>query len=119
MLDESELMTEAKNLGAPFELLMKVKKLGKLPVPNFAAGGVATPADAALCMQLGAETVFVGSGIFKSESPEKFAKAIVKAVAGFDRPEEVLAASRNLDAAMRGLEIKTLPQEELMAERGW
>lgn len=119
MLDESELMTEAKNLGAPYELLVKVRKLGKLPVPNFAAGGVATPADAALCMQLGAETVFVGSGIFKSASPEKFARAIVRATAGYDRPEEVLAASRGLDAAMRGLEIKTIPEAEKMSERGW
>ncbi len=119
MLDESELMTEAKNLGAPYELLLKVRKYGKLPVPNFAAGGVATPADAALCMQLGAETVFVGSGIFKSDSPEKFARAIVRAVAGFDRPEEVLAASKGLSAAMRGLEIKTIPESEKMSERGW
>lgn len=119
MLDESELMTEAKNMGAPYELLLKVRKYGKLPVPNFAAGGVATPADAALCMQLGAETVFVGSGIFKSASPEKFAKAIVRATAGYNRPEEVLAASKGLDAAMRGLEIKTIPESEKMSERGW
>ncbi len=118
-LDDSELMTEAKNLGAPFELLLKVRKMGKLPVPNFAAGGIATPADAALCMQLGAETVFVGSGIFKSDSPEKFARAIVKAVAGFDRPLEVLEASRGLAQAMRGIEIKTIPENERMAERGW
>lgn len=119
VLDESELMTEAKNMGAPYELLLKVRKFGKLPVPNFAAGGVATPADAALCMQLGAETVFVGSGIFKSDSPEKFARAIVRAVAGFDRPTEVLAASKGLASAMRGLEIKTIPEAEKMSERGW
>ena len=118
-LDESELMTEAKNLGAPYDLVLKVRKLGKLPVPNFAAGGVATPADAALCMQLGAETVFVGSGIFKSEAPEKFARAIVRAVSGFDQPREVLAASRNLAPAMRGLELALLPANERMAERGW
>jgi pyridoxal 5'-phosphate synthase pdxS subunit len=118
-LDESELMTEAKNLGAPYELLLKIKKRGKLPVPNFAAGGVATPADASLCMQLGAETVFVGSGIFKSDDPEKFARAIVRAVAGFDRAEEVLEASRGLSGAMRGLEIKTIPEAERMADRGW
>ncbi|MEZ4815626.1 MAG: pyridoxal 5'-phosphate synthase lyase subunit PdxS [Bdellovibrionota bacterium] len=118
-LDEAELMTEAKNMGAPYELLLKVRKFGKLPVPNFAAGGVATPADAALCMQLGAETVFVGSGIFKSDSPEKFARAIVRAVAGFDRPTEVLAASKGLASAMRGLEIKTIPEAEKMSERGW
>ena len=118
-MDESEVMTEAKNMGAPYELLLKIRKTGKLPVPNFAAGGIATPADAALCMQLGAETVFVGSGIFKSESPEKFAKAIVRAVAGFNRPEEVLAASRGLSPAMRGIEIKTIPASEKMADRGW
>lgn len=118
-LDDAELMTEAKNIGAPFELLRRVKKYAKLPVPNFAAGGVATPADAALCMQLGAETVFVGSGIFKSEAPEKFARAIVRAVAGWDRPTEVLEASRGLSAPMRGLEIKTIPETERMAERGW
>jgi pyridoxal 5'-phosphate synthase pdxS subunit len=118
-LDESELMTEAKNLGAPYELLVKVRKAKKLPVPNFAAGGVATPADASLCMQLGAETVFVGSGIFKSDAPEKFARSIVKAVAGFDRPLEVLEASRNLAPAMRGIEIKTIPLDERLAERGW
>ena len=118
-LSPEELMTEAKNMGAPYEILLKVHRSGKLPVPNFAAGGVATPADASLCMQLGAETVFVGSGIFKSDSPEKFARAIVRAVAGFDRPEEVLEASKGLSGAMKGLEIKTIPESERMSDRGW
>ena len=118
-LDDEELMTEAKTLGTPYELLRLVKKLGRLPVPNFAAGGVSTPADASLVMQLGAESVFVGSGIFKSENPEAFAKAIVRAVAEFDRPKSVLGASRGLAAAMRGIEMKTIPHEERLAARGW
>ena len=113
-LDEPELMAEAKRLGAPYELLLRVKALGRLPVPNFAAGGVATPADAALMMQLGAETVFVGSGIFKSESPEAFARAIVKAVARYRDPEALVEASRNLAAPMRGVEANVR-----LAERGW
>lgn len=118
-LDDAELMTEAKNLGAPFELLKLIRKTGKLPVPNFAAGGISTPADAALCMQLGAETVFVGSGIFKSENPFAFAKAIVKAVVQFDNPQAVLEASMGLSAPMRGIEMKTLSDNEKMANRGW
>ncbi len=118
-LDAAELMTEAKNLGAPYELLLKVRELGKLPVPNFAAGGVSTPADAALCLQLGAEAVFVGSGIFKSSNPKAFAAAIVKAAARYKDPEILLEVSRDLGAAMRGLELKTLAPEQRMAERGW
>lgn len=119
-LDDAELMTEAKDMGAPFELLKLVKELGKLPVPNFAAGGIATPADAALCMQLGAETVFVGSGIFKSENPEQYAKAIVKATAHFDDPAIVLEASKELEGvAMRGTEISELEEPMKMANRGW
>jgi pyridoxal 5'-phosphate synthase pdxS subunit len=119
-LDNEELMTEAKNMGAPFELLKVVKELGRLPVPNFAAGGIATPADAALCMQLGAETVFVGSGIFKSENPAGFAKAIVKATAHFDDPKMVLEASKGLGGeAMRGVEIATIEEPMRMANRGW
>ncbi len=118
-LDEAELMTEAKNLGAPFELVCLVKKLGKLPVPSFAAGGISTPADAALVMQLGAESVFVGSGIFKSENPVAFARAIVKAVVQFNDPQALLEASKKLPAAMPGLEVRTLPQEQRMSERGW
>jgi len=118
-LSDEELMTEAKNLGAPFELLQQVKMLGRLPVPNFAAGGVATPADASLVMQLGAESVFVGSGIFKSENPELFAKAIVRAVVEFEKPKAVLEASRGLKQPMRGIEMKTIPHEERLAARGW
>lgn len=118
-LADDELMTEAKNLGAPFELLKYVQKEGKLPVPNFAAGGVATPADAALCMQLGAETVFVGSGIFKSDNPEKFAKSIVRAVTRYEDAVEILAASRSLGSAMSGIELSSLTEADRMAERGW
>lgn len=119
LLDDAELMTEAKNLGAPFELVKMVKEQGRLPVPNFAAGGVATPADAALCMQLGAETVFVGSGIFKSEDPAKFAKAIVKATAHYTDPKMVLDASKGLGEAMRGTALETLDDSQRMANRGW
>ena len=119
VMDDSELMTEAKNLAAPFELVKLIKELGRLPVPNFAAGGIATPADAALCMQLGAETVFVGSGIFKSDEPAKFAKAIVKATAYFDDPKMVLEASKGLGAAMPGLEISGIDAPMRMANRGW
>ena len=119
-MDEAELMTFAKDIGAPFELLKLVRAEGKLPVPNFAAGGIATPADAALCMQLGAETVFVGSGIFKSDNPEKFAKAIVKATAHFDDPAIVLEASKELEGvAMRGTEISEIEEPMKMANRGW
>ncbi len=118
--DESELMTMARNYGAPFELLKIVKAEGRLPVPNFAAGGIATPADAALCMQLGAETVFVGSGIFKSDNPEKFARAIVKATAHYNDPAIVLEASQELEGvAMRGTEISEIEAPMVMANRGW
>lgn len=117
---EEELMTIAKEMGAPYELLRIVKTEGRLPVPNFAAGGIATPADAALCMQLGAETVFVGSGIFKSDNPSAFAKAIVKATAHYDDPQMVLEASRGLDGdPMKGNEISSLEPDQLMANRGW
>ena len=119
-MDETELMTEAKNMGAPYELLKIVKQEGRLPVPNFAAGGIATPADAALCMQLGAESVFVGSGIFKSDNPVKFAHAIVKATAHYDDPKIVLEASKELEGvAMRGTEISELEEPMKMANRGW
>jgi pyridoxal 5'-phosphate synthase pdxS subunit len=117
--DDAELMTAAKNLGAPYELVKLVKEIGRLPVPNFAAGGIATPADAALCMQLGAETVFVGSGIFKSENPALFAKAIVKATTHFDNPKIVLEASKGLGTAMPGLEISGIEEPMRMANRGW
>ncbi len=118
-LDDAELMTEARDLGAPFEMLKILREHKGLPVPNFAAGGIATPADAALCMQLGAQTVFVGSGIFKSDDPSTFAKAIVKATAHFDDPKMVLEASKGLGAAMTGTEISTIDDAQLMANRGW
>jgi pyridoxal 5'-phosphate synthase pdxS subunit len=114
-----ELMKQAKELGAPFELVQEVHKTGKLPVVNFAAGGVATPADAALMMQLGAEGVFVGSGIFKSSNPEVRAKAIVKATTHYQDPAIIAEVSKNLGEAMAGLDIKQIPSEELLAQRGW
>jgi len=114
-----ELVAEAKALGAPLELVAKVQKTGRLPVVNFAAGGIATPADAALMMQLGAEGVFVGSGIFKSSNPEVMAKAIVKATTHYRDPEIIAEASRGLGAAMPGLDIKTIAEENLLSSRGW
>jgi pyridoxal 5'-phosphate synthase pdxS subunit len=116
---QDELMTEAKEMGAPFELVEGIYKTGKLPVVNFAAGGVATPADAALMMQLGADGVFVGSGIFKSSNPEARAKAIVKATTHFQDPKIIAEVSKNLGEAMTGLDIKQIPVEELLASRGW
>jgi len=116
---QDELMARAKELGAPFELVEEVHKTGKLPVVNFAAGGVATPADAALMMQLGADGVFVGSGIFKSSNPEVRAKAIVKATTHFRDPQIIAEVSKNLGDAMRGLDIKEIPTEQLLAPRGW
>jgi pyridoxal 5'-phosphate synthase pdxS subunit len=118
-LPEEELVAEAKVLGAPLELVMEVRKAGKLPVVNFAAGGVATPADAALMMQLGAEGVFVGSGIFKSSDPSARAQAIVKATTHYQDPAIVAEASKGLGAAMPGLDIKAIPQQELLSPRGW
>ena len=118
LLDEEELMTEAKRLGAPYELVCLVKQEGRLPVPNFAAGGIATPADAALAMQLGAESVFVGSGIFKSENPETYARAVVKAVLSYDDPAAILEASKGLGNPMKGLEMGTL-QADRFSKRGW
>lgn len=129
-MDESELMRESKNLMAPFELVKYVHDNGKLPVPNFAAGGVATPADAALMVQLGAETVFVGSGIFKAGSDIKdkaeriniqsrLAAAIVRAVTHANDPAEVLAAQRDQGAVMVGLDVRSMPEEEKLASRGW
>ncbi len=116
---DDELMAEAKALGAPFELVQEVHQLGKLPVVNFAAGGVATPADAALMMQLGAEGVFVGSGIFKSSNPSVRAKAIVKATTHYQDPAIIAEVSKNLGDAMPGLDIKQIPPDELLAKRGW
>lgn len=118
-LDPSELMAEAKRLNAPFELVQQVALTGKLPVPNFAAGGIATPADAALMMQLGAESVFVGSGIFKSEDPPLRAKSIVAAVACYKDPTALAEISKGLMSAMSGIDIQQLKREELMAQRGW
>ena len=119
ILNDEELVTEAKNLGAPVELVRQVKELGKLPVPNFSAGGVASPADASLMMQLGAETVFVGSGIFKSDDPEKRAKAIVSATTHYTDFDLIARVSEGLGDAMPGIEISKIPEGERMAERGW
>ena len=118
-LNKEELMYEAKNMGAPFELVLEVAKTGKLPVPNFAAGGIATPADASLMMQLGAETVFVGSGIFKSDDPAARAKAVVKATTHFDNADKVAKASTGLKKAMKGLDINEIAPEDRLQERGW
>jgi pyridoxal 5'-phosphate synthase pdxS subunit len=118
-LPAEELMTEAKNLGAPYELLCEVARTGKLPVVNFSAGGVATPADAALMMRLGAEGIFVGSGIFKSGDPLKRAKAIVSATTHYQDPAILAEVSRNLGEPMVGINLETLAQEQLMATRGW
>ena len=119
VLGREELVHEAKLLGAPLELVEWVASHGKLPVPNFSAGGIATPADAALVMQLGAEAVFVGSGIFKSEDPEARAKAMVKAATYYQDPVKLLEASEELGEAMRGLDISKLPEAELLQTRGW
>jgi len=118
-MPREELMSEAKALGAPYELLVWVAENGKLPVVNFAAGGVATPADAALMMAIGADGVFVGSGIFKSGDPERRARAIVQAVTHWDNPQILAEVSRDLGEAMVGINVTTLPKEELMAVRGW
>ena len=119
VLGNDELMSRSKELGAPYSLVKQVAKLGKLPVPNFAAGGIATPADASLMMQLGAESVFVGSGIFKSEDPQARAKAIVHSVMHYDDPSKVAEVSYGLQTAMEGLDIADIPEEQRMQERGW
>ena len=118
-LKHDQLVAESKNMGAPLDLVILVSETGKLPVPNFAAGGIATPADASLMMQLGAETVFVGSGIFKSEDPEARAKAVVEATTHYQNPEKVLEASTGLKSAMRGLDMSEIPEDERLQERGW
>lgn len=118
-LSEDELMAEAKKLSCPFDLAMEIHKTGKLPVVNFAAGGVATPADAALMMQLGADGVFVGSGIFKSDDPPIRAKAIVQATTHYQNPEIIAEVSKGLGAPMVGLDVRSMPTEELLATRGW
>ncbi|MEL0174344.1 MAG: pyridoxal 5'-phosphate synthase lyase subunit PdxS [bacterium] len=118
-MSKEQLVAEAKNMGAPLDLVMQVSETGKLPVPNFAAGGIATPADAALMMQLGAETVFVGSGIFKSEDPEARGKAVVEATTNYKDASKVLEASRGLKSAMKGLDMSEIPEGERLQERGW
>ena len=117
-MNEEELMTEARDLGAPYDVLLAIKEHGRLPVTNYAAGGVATPADAALMMELGADGVFVGSGIFKSDNPEKFARAIVQATQNFKDYALIGELSKDIGNPMKGLEIGTLLQEERMSERG-
>ena len=118
-LREEELVHASKELGAPLELVRQVAQAGKLPVPNFSAGGIATPADAALVRQLGAESVFVGSGIFKSDDPEKRAKAIVKATTHFNDAKVVLEASQELGEAMKGIDVRQLDEKDLLQTRGW
>ena len=118
-LGEEELVHEAKELGSPLDLVRWVAKNGKLPVPNFSAGGIATPADAALVMELGAEAVFVGSGIFKSSDPAKRARAIVKATTHYKDPKIVLEASEELGEAMKGLDVRQLEEKDLLQTRGW
>ena len=118
-MPDEELMTYAKNIGAPYELVKETKELGRLPVVNFAAGGVATPADAALMMQLGVDGVFVGSGIFKSGNPAKRAKAIVEAVTHYNNPKILAEISKDLGEPMVGISVSTIPEGEMLAERGW
>jgi pyridoxal 5'-phosphate synthase pdxS subunit len=118
-MSDEELYLEAKNLSAPYELILEVKKLKRLPVVNFAAGGIATPADAALMMQIGADGVFVGSGIFKSKNPQKRAKAIVDAVTYYDDPKILAEISKDLGEPMIGIDIRTLKEEERYERRGW
>jgi pyridoxal 5'-phosphate synthase pdxS subunit len=118
-LRSDELMAAAKQFGAPFDLVCEVARAGKLPVPNFAAGGIATPADAALLMQLGAEAVFVGSGIFKSDDPAARARAIVEATTYYDKPEVVARVSKGIGEAMPGLDVALLDEKQLLQTRGW
>ncbi|VEI05371.1 pyridoxal 5'-phosphate synthase lyase subunit PdxS [Kurthia zopfii] len=118
-MERDELMTAAKELGAPYEVLLEIQRLKRLPVVNFAAGGIATPADAALMMELGADGVFVGSGIFKSECPEKFANAIVQATTHYQDYELIAKVSKEIGTPMKGIEISTLAPESRMQNRGW
>ena len=119
IMDQDQLMAAAKNLGAPFSLVQQVAKLGKLPVPNFAAGGIATPADASLMMQLGAETIFVGSGIFMSDDPVPRGKAIVDAVTYYNDADKLADISTGLKSAMKGIDMSEIPEGEKMQDRGW
>jgi len=118
-LEMDELMKYSKEINAPYFLLQQVKELGKLPVPNFSAGGIATPADAALMMQLGAESVFVGSGIFKSDDPSKRADAIVKATTFYDDPKMLSEISTGLKNAMKGIDLSEIPEHQMLQKRGW
>ena len=118
-MSDDELQAEAKNLGASLELLKEVKELGRLPVVNFAAGGVATPSDAALMMQLGSDGVFVGSGVFKSDDPENIGKAIVEAVTHYNDPKIIAEVSKGLGAPMVGIEMSSLKEEQILSTRGW
>ena len=118
-LENDELMKFSKEINAPYNLLEQVKHLGKLPVPNFSAGGIATPADAALMMKLGAEAVFVGSGIFKSDDPAKRAKAVVEATTFFDNPKKLAKISTGLKKAMKGIDTAQIPEDDLLQNRGW
>jgi pyridoxal 5'-phosphate synthase pdxS subunit len=118
-IDKTELMAEAKNFGAPYELVVEVADTGRLPVVNFAAGGIATPADASLMMQLGADGVFVGSGIFKSADPEKMARAIVEATTHYQDPALVARVSKGIGMPMRGLEVTGMADGQRLATRGW
>src|SRR5499426_1502766 len=119
LMTKDERMREAKRLQAPFELMVAVAETGKLPVPNFAAGGIATPADAALCMALGAQAVFVGSGIFLSEDPKRRAKAVVDAVTHWQDAKKLAEISEGLGSAMPGIELSKLAPDQRMAGRGW
>lgn len=119
VLSDDELMTFAKDLGAPYDVLKEIKELGELPVVNYAAGGVATPQDAALMMELGADGVFVGSGVFKSEQPEKFARAIVQATENYQDYKLIGELAKELGTPMSGVDIRTLPENERMQDRGW
>ena len=112
-------MSYSKDINAPYDLVCQVNKLAKLPVPNFSAGGIATPADAALMMQLGAESVFVGSGIFKSSDPKNRAKAIVEATTNYNNPDILRDVSKGLKNAMEGLDISEIPEDQLLQKRGW
>ena len=118
-LNNNQLMSYSKKINAPYDLVMKVKELGKLPVPNFSAGGIATPADASLMMQLGAESIFVGSGIFKSSDPQGTAIAVVEATTHFDNADVIRKVSTNLKKAMDGLDISEIPEDQLLQKRGW
>tara|TARA_B100001750_G_scaffold231669_1_gene230063 strand:- start:252 stop:1133 length:882 start_codon:yes stop_codon:yes gene_type:complete len=119
MLHKSELMTYSKKINAPYFLVEQVNEIGKLPVPNFSAGGIATPADASLMIQLGAESIFVGSGIFKSNDPKQRAEAIVQATTFYDNPEKLKEVSSGLKDAMKGLDISEIPEDQMFQKRGW